>query len=74
MKKIKNVFMLVFLFCLVFYKTCLADVVWIDPDSGEFYGGKVNNSPLHYILIGLLVLSIVICSVIIIRKVIKKKK
>ncbi len=84
MRKIKKIGVLIVIFCLGFYNSCSADLVWIDPGTGEIHGGSgiakpskpsiPETSPVNYILIGALVLIIVVCAVIIIRKIIKKKK
>lgn len=80
MKKIKKIGVLVAIFLLNFYNTCFADLVWIDPETGEVHGGGTlkpsapEPKPVNYILIGILVLVVVICAVIIIRRIIKKKK
>jgi len=80
MKKIKKIGGLVAVFLLNFYNTCFADVVSINPQTGEkaYHGtGRDLIYPepnLEPIIIGILVLVIVICAVIIIRRIIKKKK
>lgn len=79
MKKIKKIGGLVSIFLLNFYNTCFADLVWIDPNTGQRHGGTLPQptpepNPVNYILIGILVLVVVACAVIIIRRIIKKKK
>ena len=83
MKKIKKIGGLVAVFLLNFYNKCSADVVWINPETGQEVGHSSPRfepiieptvSQPNYILIGIFVLVIVICAVIIIRRIIKKKK
>lgn len=80
MKKINKIGALIAIFILNFYNTCFADVVWIDPETGEIHGGGTvrptvpETKPVNYLLIGILVLVVVVCTVFIIRRIIKKKK
>ena len=80
MKKIRKIGALLTIFILNFYNTCFADVVWIDPKTGEVIGGggARENVPeiktVNYVLIGIIVLVVVICAIFIIRSIIKKKK
>ena len=80
MKKINKIGALIVIFILNFYNTCFADLVWRDPETGKIHsGGTVSptvpeTKPVNYLLIGILVLVIVVCTVFIIRKIIKKKK
>ena len=80
MRKIKKIGALIVIFCLSAYNSCFADLIWVDPETGEIHGGGTTKpsipetNPVNYILIGALVLIIVVCAVIIIRKIIKKKK
>ena len=81
MKKIKKIVSLAVILLLNFYTTCFADIVLFDRETGrELNGGGTlkptvpESKPTNHILIGILVLVIVICAVIFIRKIIKKKR
>ena len=79
MKKIKKIGALLAIFILNFYNACFADLVWRDPNTGEWVGGgfKPNvpkTKPVNYVLIGIIVLVVIVCAVFIIRRIIKKKK
>lgn len=80
MKEIKKIGALIAIFILNFYNTCFADLVWKDPETGEWVGGGTarptvpETKPVNYVLIGIIVLVIVVCAVFIIRRIIKKKK
>ena len=80
MKKIKKFGVLLAVFILNFYNTCFADVVWFDPDTGKRISGGTarlagsKTEPVNYVLIGILVLAVIVCAVLIIRRIIKKKK
>ena len=81
MKKIKKIGALITIFILNFYNTCFADLV-LNDTNGEMSGGKGEIKPpvsetnpvVDYILIGILVLVVVVCAVLIIRRIIKNKK
>ena len=80
MKKIKKIGPLIVAFMLNFYNTCFADLVWRDPETGEWVGGSAprptapETKQVNYVLIGIIVLIVVVCAVFIIRRIIKKKK
>lgn len=86
MKEIKKVGALVAIFIFNFYNICFADVIWRNPETGEWVRngtggvGKVKQpdvpeiKPINYVLIGIIVLVVVVCAVFIIRTIIKKKK
>ena len=80
MKKIKRIGALVLLFVLNFYNICFADVVPINPLTGEPYynykspAEKNKETLLGYIIVGVLILLAVSCAVFLIRKTLKKKK
>ena len=77
MKKIKKVGALLAICILNFYNTCFADVVWRDPETGEWVGGGTlrpdvpETKPVNYVLIGIIVLVVVVCAVFIIRRIIR---
>ena len=82
MKKIKKFGALLLVFILNFYNTCLADSVWFDPATGKFNSNNgglakqsvIKTSPEKYVIIGILVLVVIVCTICIIRRIIKKKK
>ena len=80
MKKIKKIGALISILMLNFYNQCFADVIWIDPVTGEVRGGSAprptvpETKQANYILIGIIVLIVVACTVFIIRRKIKNKK
>ena len=75
MKKINKIGALIAIFILNFYNTCFADLLAIDPETGEIHGGGVpETKQVNYLLIGILVLVVVVCTVFIIKRIIKKKK
>ena len=76
MEKIKKIGSALFLF-VAFCNTCFADVVWTDEDArnhGVMYPSNAEPKPINYILIGILVLVVVICAVIIIRRIILREQ
>ncbi len=78
MKIIKRISCLVAIFIFTIYNVCFADLVisrgGINSDNlyDQFF--NQGNTPLAYILIGILVLVVVTCAIIIIKRMMEKKK
>ena len=80
MKKIKKIIVLITVFILNIYNTCLADLVApreLIPGQGQTNTYTPDPAPkttVNYTLIGIIVLVVVICSIFIIVKTNGKKK
>ena len=76
MKKIKKIGVLVVAFIFNFCNICFADAIMLgeSPKGHGLHRYPSEPEPINYILIGILVLVIVVCAVMIIRRMLKKNK
>ena len=76
MKKIKKIGGLVTVYLLALYNTCFADVIVnnVNPKTHGYHYYPKAKPKTNYVLIGALVLVIVVCTIVIIKRIIKNKK
>ena len=79
MKKIRRITALMFAFVLYLCNRCFADVVWVDPETGERHGGGTlqyinnGNEVVSYVLIGAAIVVAIIAIAFIIYAIVNKK-